>query len=158
MNLNTENIKKIHNFFINNNLSISVAESCTAGVLSHILTTLSNSSLYFKGGIIAYNNLIKSTILSIDIKKISKYSAVSKEIVLDMAINCQNIFDSDISISTSGYIDPISDCFCYICIYSKKFFIIKKIILNKKTRSQNKIDVVKEICNTLINNFNNLIK
>ncbi len=99
-------IKKIHNFLIENNKTISVCESITAGALSSKLISNPGSSAFFKGSLVVYNDEIKNKLLKIDLEKIKKFSAVSKEISLEMAKSVKKIFDSDYSVSTTGNAGP----------------------------------------------------
>ena len=58
-------IKQLHDLCITKNISISVAESCTSGLVASHITSISGSSAYFKGGIIAYQNEIKVNVLGV---------------------------------------------------------------------------------------------
>ncbi len=86
--------------------TLSIAESCTGGYMSHLLTSRSGSSAYFKGSIVAYSNEIKTNELSVPRDIIEKYGAVSRETVEDMAQNIRVIFDTDFSIAISGIAGP----------------------------------------------------
>tara|TARA_A100001011_G_C14302853_1_gene841662 strand:+ start:1161 stop:2405 length:1245 start_codon:yes stop_codon:yes gene_type:complete len=101
-----ESISKI---LIKKKLTISLAESCTGGYLSHLFTKISGSSKFFKGSVIAYNNEIKTNFLNVDPIIIQKYGAVSKRVVNQMAVNSKKIFKTDYSISVSGIAGPESD-------------------------------------------------
>ena len=87
-------------------LTISLAESCTGGLLGKMFTDIPGSSKIFKGGIIAYSNSIKETQLNIPKEKIEKYGAVSSEVAIDMARNVKNIFKSKIGLSITGISGP----------------------------------------------------
>ena len=67
--------------------SLSIAESCTGGLLSDRITDIPGSSRYFKMGIVAYSNEAKHKILDIPLEVIKKYGAVSKEVAILMARN-----------------------------------------------------------------------
>ena len=88
------------------NMTVSVAESCTGGNISHFFTSNPGSSTYFKGGIVAYSNEIKSKILGIDPQFIARKGAVSKEVVEAMAVSANQLFNTDFSIATSGIAGP----------------------------------------------------
>ena len=88
------------------NMTVSVAESCTGGNISHFFTSNPGSSAYFKGGIVAYSNEIKSKILGIDPEIIAKRGAVSKEVAEAMAVSANQLFNTDFAISTSGIAGP----------------------------------------------------
>ena len=68
------------------NMTVSTAESCTGGYLSHLITTIPGSSAYYKGSIIAYSNEVKMQILGVSNETLEKYGAVSNQIVKEMAI------------------------------------------------------------------------
>ena len=94
---------------IREKLTLSTCESCTAGKLSNMITRVDGSSGYYLGSIISYSEQIKSKLLDIDIKKIEKYGAVSREIAKDMAVSVSNIMDTDVSISITGISGPKTD-------------------------------------------------
>jgi len=99
-------IKQLHDLCIAENISISVAESCTSGLIASKITSISGSSAYFKGGIIAYQNEIKVNFLSVSQRMIDEKTEVSSEVVEQMALNVQDKFNSDFSLATSGYAGP----------------------------------------------------
>jgi len=87
-------------------ITLSIAESCTGGYISHLITSISGSSAYFKGSIIAYSNEIKENILNISKSNLEAYGAVSKQVVEEMAIHVRELFNTDFSIATSGIAGP----------------------------------------------------
>jgi nicotinamide-nucleotide amidase len=86
--------------------TISTAESCTGGFLSHLITSVPGSSQYYKGSVIAYANEIKTKLLHVDEKVILKNGAVSGEVVIEMAKAVKKISDTDYSIAISGIAGP----------------------------------------------------
>ena len=88
-------------------VSIAVAESCTSGIIASKITSISGSSSYFKGGIIAYKNEIKTKLLGVSEDLINKKTEVSAEVVSQMANSVRKSFFSDYSVATSGYAGPI---------------------------------------------------
>lgn len=86
--------------------SIAVAESCTGGLISHLITDISGASAYYLGGIIAYSNQIKIKQLGVNQGTIQNYGAVSRETVLEMAVGVRMSFGADIGLSTSGIAGP----------------------------------------------------
>ncbi len=88
------------------NKTVSVAESCTGGNISNLITSVPGSSNYFIGGIIAYSNEIKINSLGINKDILNKYGAVSKEVAEEMAKNVRNKFNSSIGISSTGIAGP----------------------------------------------------
>tara|TARA_B100000902_G_C27314853_1_gene920609 strand:+ start:679 stop:1158 length:480 start_codon:yes stop_codon:yes gene_type:complete len=99
-------IKKVSDILIRKKKSLAIAESCTGGKISHLITSFPGSSLYFNGGIVAYNNSIKINQLGVDLVDLKKYSAVSDKVAIQMANNIRNKFSADFSISTTGYAGP----------------------------------------------------
>ncbi len=97
-------IKKIKE----SNLSISVAESCTGGQLSSTFVSQAGASDFFLGGVVTYSTKSKVDILKIDPKKIDLYGVVSQEIAIEMSVKVRELFNSDISISTTGNAGPVS--------------------------------------------------
>jgi nicotinamide-nucleotide amidase len=88
------------------NATLATAESCTGGYIAHLITTIPGSSAYFKGSVVAYSNEIKQNILGVTTESLQKYGAVSKEVVIEMAISLQTLFDVDYVIATSGISGP----------------------------------------------------
>ena len=87
-------------------LSIATAESCTGGLLAHILTNISGSSDYFYYGIISYSNYSKIKLLDVPEETIKQYGAVSKQTAEAMAQGIKKIADVNIGISTTGIAGP----------------------------------------------------
>lgn len=87
-------------------LTVSVAESCTGGLISNKLTNISGSSEYFIAGIVAYSNSAKIKILKIPENLLKKYGAVSKEVAKKMAENVRKLNNTDIGISATGIAGP----------------------------------------------------
>lgn len=87
-------------------LSVSVAESCTGGSISAAITSVSGSSEYFKGGIVAYSNEIKENELHVPKDLIQEHGAVSEEVVTAMARGILKKFDTDLAIAVTGIAGP----------------------------------------------------
>ncbi|MCL1669029.1 CinA family nicotinamide mononucleotide deamidase-related protein [Elizabethkingia ursingii] len=87
-------------------LTVSTAESCTTGQLARLLTSVSGSSSYYRGGIIPYFTEMKSQLLNVSEDTIKEHTVVSKEVAIEMAISCQKLFSSDIAISSTGVSGP----------------------------------------------------
>ena len=87
-------------------LTISVAESCTGGELAHLITSVSGSSNYFLGSIVTYATQKKIELLKVDPETVEAFTVVSKEVASEMAMGCQNLFKTDISVSTTGVAGP----------------------------------------------------
>ena len=88
------------------NQTIVLAESCTGGLLSSSLTSISGSSQVFKGSIVSYSNELKNSLLNISEEKLTKYGAVSEEVCESMAINVKEKLGADWTIAISGIAGP----------------------------------------------------
>jgi len=87
-------------------LKISFAESCTGGMLSSTITSISGSSKVFNLGLVTYSNKTKIDILKVPKKIIRKYGAVSNECCLSMVKNLSKISKANISVSITGVAGP----------------------------------------------------
>ena len=97
---------QIHDLLIKAQKTVSVAESCTGGLVSQLLTEKSGSSSYFLLGITAYSNQAKQRILNIPKKLISSKGAVSYEVALMMAKQVRALSKSDFGIGVTGIAGP----------------------------------------------------
>ncbi|MBB6369200.1 CinA family nicotinamide mononucleotide deamidase-related protein [Chryseobacterium shigense] len=87
-------------------LTISTAESCTGGELAKMITSNSGSSKYFMGGIVAYATEKKTEILKVSKETVHQFTVVSEQVAGEMAKGCQELFGTDISLSTTGVAGP----------------------------------------------------
>ena len=99
-------IQALNKKLIKKKLTISVAESCTGGLLAHYLTKSANSSKYFQMGLTTYSNQAKIKILNVNKDIIKKYGAVSHECCKAMVQNVSKISKSKINISITGIAGP----------------------------------------------------
>ena len=98
--------KKIYRKLLKKKMSISFAESCTGGLLSSSLTSISGSSKVFNMGLVTYSNKAKIKILKIQKKIIDNYGAVSPECCKAMVVNLSKISKSNINVSITGIAGP----------------------------------------------------
>ncbi len=87
-------------------LTLGTAESCTGGNIAHLLTSRPGSSLFFKGGIVAYSNEVKENVLGVNPEDIKLHGAVSREVVEQMAQGARRVLNTDIAVATSGIAGP----------------------------------------------------
>ena len=133
--------EKIINKLLRKNITISVAESCTGGLLSNILTSISGSSKVFKFGLVVYSNKSKINILHISKKIIKKYGAVSEQVCFLMIKNMFKISNTKIIISITGIAGPgggtkkKSIGLVYIGIKKSNNIKIEKYFFKNKKRS-----------------------
>jgi len=87
-------------------LSLSTAESCTGGYLSHLITSIAGSSEYYKGSIISYSNEMKMNLLGVNSNTLENHGAVSEETVIEMLQGALKSCQTDLAISISGIAGP----------------------------------------------------
>ena len=132
----------LHRKLIKKKLTISVAESCTGGLLANNLTKLSNASKYFQIGLITYSNNAKIKILKVNKKIINRYGAVSPETCEAMVKRLAKLSKSKINISITGIAGPNGGTklkpvgLVYIGVKKdNKLLITKNVFKNKKRES-----------------------
>lgn len=96
----------LHNIFISNNKTLSVAESCTGGNLAAKFTAMAGASQYFHAGVVSYSNEAKIDILGVNADDIARYGAVSESVAIQMAEGVRRVGQSDYAISTTGIAGP----------------------------------------------------
>ena len=122
-------------------LKISFAESCTGGLLSSSITSISGSSKIFTIGLVTYSNQAKINILKVPKRIIMKHGAVSYETCLYMVKNLNKISKTNISVSITGVAGPKGGTklkpvgLVYIGIKKGNKNIVKKFIFNIKKRN-----------------------
>jgi PncC family amidohydrolase len=157
MHLNNK-LKNITTILKKNKIKISVAESCTGGLISYSLTKIPGASKYFEMGAVSYSNKSKINFLKVKQKNLTRYGAASAETCKEMCINLLKISKTDIAISVTGIAGPDGGTkkkpigLVYIGICSKKKIEVTKFNFNKKlsrTIIQNKtlVETIKLIKN-----------
>ena len=136
----------IGNLLKDRQMTIAVAESCTGGNISNMITDRSGSSEYFERGVIAYSNAAKVEILQVDEDLIQMKGAVSEEVALEMAKGVRSISGTDLGVSITGILGPKGATttkpvgLIYIAVASHENAVVKKYNfggtrLENKTRS-----------------------
>jgi PncC family amidohydrolase len=87
-------------------ISMATAESCTGGLIAHLLTRVPGVSAVFPGGVVAYANAAKVDLLRVGPEDLQRYGAVSEPVALAMARGARAVFGSDIAVSTTGIAGP----------------------------------------------------
>ena len=122
-------------------LKISVAESCTGGMLSSAITSVSGSSKVFSLGLVTYSNESKIKVLIVSKKIIRKYGAVSEQVCKAMAENIAKISKSNITVSITGIAGPSGGSrkkpigLVYVGIKKGNKISIKKYLFKNKGRN-----------------------
>ena len=147
--------QKIVSLLKRKKLRIAVAESCTGGMLSSAITSVSGSSKVFIVGLVTYSNQAKISILKVPKKIISKYGAVSVQCCLVMVNNLSKISKSKVCISITGIAGPRGGSkqkpvgLVYIGIRIEKKVVINKCNFKNKGRAYIQKQTVKKSLNLL---------
>ena len=150
-------IQLLHKKLIKKKLTISVAESCTGGLLAYNLTRLANSSKYFQSGLTTYSNQAKIKLLKVNKNIIEKYGAVSNECCKAMVQNLSKISKSKINVSITGIAGPGGGTknkpvgLVYIGIKKRNLIKIYQNKFKSKTRKKIQLLTVKEVIKILLN-------
>ena len=132
--------QRIVKLLIKKRLKISFAESCTGGLLSSSITSISGSSKVFTIGLVTYSNQAKIRLLKVNKRTILKHGAVSYETCLSMVKNLSKISKTNISVSITGVAGPMGGTkekpvgLVYIGIKRGNKTIIRKNLFKNKNR------------------------
>jgi len=98
--------KLVADLLLSKKKTLSLAESCTGGYISHLITSIAGSSAFYQGGVVPYHNQFKHNLLGVSNDVFEKHGAVSEECVKAMALGVKIKFNSDYSIAVSGIAGP----------------------------------------------------
>lgn len=98
--------EKLGEFCIANNKRVALAESCTGGSVSSVITDVPGASAWFNGSAVVYSNTAKINLLDVDGDLIKQHGAVSEPVAIAMAQGALKKFDSDIAVSITGIAGP----------------------------------------------------
>ena len=116
--------------------TLSVAESCTGGLIQHCITEIPGSSDYFVGGVVSYENQIKQSLLSIPADLLRKRGAVSAEVAQRMAVGVRELTGSDLGLAVTGIAGPTGGSkakpvgLAYIALAANRHTITRKFLFN----------------------------
>ncbi len=148
--------QKIVKILSKKRLKISFAESCTGGLLSSSITSISGSSKVFTLGFVTYSNQTKINILKVSKGIIIKHGAVSYETCLSMVKNLNNISKTNISVSITGIAGPKGGTkkkpvgLVYIGIKKGSKMLVKKYLFKSKKRISFQKAVVNKALNLIL--------
>ena len=148
--------QKVFKLLSKKRLKVSLAESCTGGLLSSSITSISGSSKVFTLGLVTYSNQSKINVLKVPKKIIMKHGAVSYESCLSMVKNLNKISKTNISVSITGVAGPKGGTkqkpvgLVYIGIKKGKKTLIKKFLFKSKKRNSIQRSTVNEALNLVL--------
>ena len=147
--------KKIISLIKRKRMRLSIAESCTGGMLSSAITSVSGSSKVFTMGLVTYSNQAKTSILKVPKKIIKQYGAVSIQCCLAMVNNLSKISKSKVCVSITGIAGPKGGSkqkpvgLVYIGIRIEKKVVVNKCNFKNKGRAYIQRQTVKKSLNLL---------
>ena len=131
-----ERTEKIVQSFTERKITVSLAESCTGGYVSHMITNISGSSNVFERGIVCYSNKSKIELLNVDPKSIETLGAVSETVARQLAYNVRILSNVDVGIGITGIAGPTGGTIekpvglVYIGFSTEEETIIEKFNIN----------------------------
>ena len=132
------------------NKTLALAESCTGGWVSKLITDVSGASSVYLGGVCSYSNSVKMQVLGVKKKTLDSFGAVSEQTVKEMAAGVKKALGADIGIGITGIAGPLSDNtlkpvgLIYICIDTGETVKIKKLQNNftENIRLNNRLSAI----------------
>jgi PncC family amidohydrolase len=118
--------------------TISFAESCTGGLISHRITNVPDSSNYYDCSVIAYSNKLKIDILHVSPETLTKFGAVSRQTAIEMAQGIKQVSGSDLALAVTGIAGPAGGTpekpvgLVYICLASDESVVCEEFRFNGK--------------------------
>ena len=143
-------VQTLSQLLTDQSLTLSVAESCTGGSLSALLTSISGSSTYFDRGYITYSNQAKMDMLDVDAEILERFGAVSEQTAFEMVNGVIQNSHSDIAVSITGIAGPTGGtvekpvgmvCFGF-CVKDKHFVKTQHFSGDRETVVANSVDFV----------------
>ena len=138
--------------------TVATAESCTGGLIGNMITEVSGSSAYYKGGIIAYSNELKERLLGVRHETLEQYGAVSEETAIEMARGCLAVTGADYAIATTGISGPTGATeekplgLVYVAIASREEVVCNRYVFTttrqqhqQRTANQALFDLYKQL-------------
>jgi nicotinamide-nucleotide amidase len=150
--------KAIGQLLFKKGLTLATAESCTGGSIAALLTSVSGSSSYFVGSVVAYSNEVKNNLLGVKAEILAEYGAVSEQTVREMAEGIRQKLGADIGVATSGIAGPTGGTpekpvgTIWIAYSDKQRTITKKLqltserSLNVKITTVQVLNLIRENC------------
>ena len=127
--------KLVYELLMKSGKSISVAESCTSGIIASKLTLFEGSSSFFKGGVVVYSDTSKHKVLGVSKNLIKEKSSVSKKVAKSMAEKVSEKFNSDFAISSTGFASETKNKECtvgqvYIGLKTPKSIVVNEFLFS----------------------------
>lgn len=99
-------VRRVHDLFAETGATLSTAESCTAGFVAHLITSLPGASAFYEGGVVAYSVASKIKLLGVPGAVIERFGVVSSETAGEMAGRVRVLLGTDYALATTGNLGP----------------------------------------------------
>lgn len=99
-------LRGLHQLFTRHGLTLALAESCTGGMIAARVTDIPGCSAWFRGGVVAYNNQVKTDLLQVPETLLEQHGAVSEPVARTMAEGVRRAIGSDLALSVTGIAGP----------------------------------------------------
>ena len=99
-------VRSVHRLFSDKGLTLALAESCTGGLLSHLMTMLPGSSAFFQAGLVTYSNASKLRLLGLAQETIDTFGVISETVAREMAEKARVLLKTDCALATTGNLGP----------------------------------------------------
>lgn len=152
--------KKIVKEFTKRGLTLATAESCTGGLISALITSVSGSSAVIECGICSYSNRIKHELLGVSEETLERFTEYSEQCAEEMARGALKISGADIAVSTTGVAGPTGGTeknpvgTIYICVCDKNSAETRRFEFDDGTRSGNRWRAVHMAFRMILNKIN----
>ena len=139
------------------NMTVSVAESCTGGLVSKRITDVPGSSSVFHEAHITYANAVKEKVLGVKHSTLESFGAVSRETAVEMAAGVRRVSGADIGVSVTGFAGPDADepgkapGLIYIALDAEGAKICEKIETGRNERDYNRFYAASRVLNLILN-------
>ena len=150
MNMTDELSLKLKSLLTDRGLSISTAESCTAGGIGAAIAAVDGASVYYKGGVVSYATELKVSLLGVSKETIAFHGVVSEETAIEMNEGVKRLTHSDLAVSVTGYIgtsggdDFAPNGTVWLCVASNEGPTTTKRLTLSEDRTTNAHTVIKE--------------
>lgn len=130
-----DRVKKIFKFFMRNNQTLCIAESCTGGLISSLITDVPGASRFFLGSVVSYTNVVKIQQLKVPKKLLDQKGAVNREVAEFMAKGVKSLLKGDWSISITGLMDS---GLVFSAVYDGQNVHVSKAVFSGLNREETK--------------------
>lgn len=100
---------QLKKLLLGSGMTVSAAESCTGGMISHLITTMPGSSDYFLGAVVSYSPAVKTSVLKVPSSCIEDNGIVSSQVAASMAEGVRALTGSTYAVATTGWADKYGD-------------------------------------------------